>query len=72
MKMVFTNEALEDLDYLRQFLERKNPEAAKRKINGLMKRLSHLKDLPRLGRKIEADESGAEIREWIAGDWPGT
>jgi len=59
----FTPTALHDLERLREFLRPKNPAAAKRAAQGILKSVQILRYQPHMGRPI-ADMSD-EFREWL-------
>ena len=52
MKLLYTPEAIDDLQRLREFIEVKNPEAVARIGQNLIQGISKLKDLPYMGRKV--------------------
>ncbi len=68
MKLRYTDEALEDLKHLRDFIAQRNPEAAVRIGNRLDADLMKLKAFPYLGRKVENTAAG-EIRDSIIGNY---
>ncbi len=53
MKIKFTPEAVNDLQSLKQFIADKNPEAARRIILSLQKKILMVTSNPRIGRVIE-------------------
>ena len=55
--------AIRDLQRLREFLQSKNPLAARRSAEVIMKSLKILGNQPQVGRAIE--DMPEEFREWI-------
>ncbi len=68
MKIIFTPEAVNDLQRLREFIEIKNPEAVSRIAKSLQIGIKKLKDFPNLGVEVKEDKSGL-IRDLILGDY---
>jgi len=66
MNLKFTAQALKDLHRLKLFIEKKNPIAAKKYIDRLLKVIRQLKDQPKIGKELE-DEPLA--RQLVAGDY---
>ena len=63
MDLQFTDQALDDLVRLREFIAEKNPSAAKRISEQLIESIERLRDQPELGHGVE---SLPGVREWIA------
>ena len=63
MDLQFTEQALDDLVRLREFIAEKNPAAAKRGSEQLIESIDRLRDQPELGHGVE---SLPGVREWIA------
>ena len=63
MDLQFTEQALDDLVRLREFIAEKNPAAAKRVSEQLIESIDRLRDQPELGHGVE---SLPGVREWIA------
>lgn len=59
-QIVYTRNALSNLDRLRQFLATKNPQAATRALHAIMIRFDLLKDHPKLGT---VDPEQPDLRE---------
>ncbi|PCJ44654.1 MAG: plasmid stabilization system protein [Moraxellaceae bacterium] len=66
MKLEFTHVALNDLKRLRQFIAKKNPQAARRYSERLQYSLRRLMDHPGLGRTLDELPN---VRELVAGDY---
>jgi plasmid stabilization system protein ParE len=59
----YSRNALYDLQRLYDFLKTKNPDAAKRARNHILKSLQILRNQPRVGRPLE--DMPDEYREWF-------
>ncbi len=68
MKIIYTPEAVNDLQRSREFIKIKNPEAASRIAKSLQIGIKKLKAFPNLGVEVKEDESGL-IRDLILGDY---
>lgn len=66
MTLQFTEQALEDLVRLREFIAEKNPAAAQRSSEQLFESINRLGDQPELGHALETLPG---VREWIARDY---
>ena len=66
MQVQFTHKALRDLKRLRAFIAEKNPTAAQRMSQRLIKAINALADNPKIGRHL--DELPA-VRELIKDDY---
>lgn len=66
MKLQFTEQALEDFVRLREFIAEKNPAAAQRISEQLIKSIDRLRDQSEPGHALEAVPG---VREWIARDY---
>ena len=53
LRLAFTHKALQDVQRLREFIAKKNPQAASRAAKRLHSALSRLADQPHLGRALE-------------------
>jgi addiction module RelE/StbE family toxin len=69
MKIVFTPESIEDLSRLREFIEHKNPDAAKRIANFLVDGISKLKRFPYLGVEVGSAPNPELLRDLILGNY---
>jgi toxin ParE1/3/4 len=59
--ILFSPEAVSDIERVREFLDSKNPEAAKRALRVIFAGLEKVRNLPDLGRPTE----DAEIRQIV-------
>jgi len=66
VNLQFTEQALDDLVRLREFIAEKNPAAAQRISEQLIDHIQRLRDQPEIGRELETLPG---IREWIARDY---
>ena len=61
--MIYTPGAIRDLQRLREFLRSKNPAAAKRAAETIIKALQVLGLQPQIGRPVE--DMPEQYREWV-------
>jgi plasmid stabilization system protein ParE len=64
MKIAYTQEAIDDLRLLRDFIGRYNKEVAARVSLNLRQNIKKLKNFPYLGRKVDGEEG---VRDLVAG-----
>ena len=64
MKLVFTDDAVDDLELLHKFIAYRNKPAARRVTKALKDKIKRLKKFPFTGRKVETIELG-EILDLI-------
>ena len=69
MNLRFSPEAVDDLVRLREFIEEKNPVAAKRIANDLLLDLEKLKVFPEIGLKVERAFEPRRIRDLFIGNY---
>ena len=69
MKISFTPEAVADLSRLRAFIESKNPIAAQRIANELLKGIEKLKAFPEIGLKVIRVPQPHLIRDLFIGNY---
>ena len=69
MKISFTPEAVADLSRLRAFIESKNPIAAQRIANELLKGIEKLKVFPEIGLKVIRAPQPLLIRDLFVGNY---
>ncbi len=69
MKISYTPEAIRDLIRLRQFIEQKNPQAAKRIANAIRKGIKQLKTFPNIGVEVEEAPNPEIVRDLILGNY---
>ena len=67
MKLLYTPEAISDLQRLREFIAEKNPEAAERVGFQLVTDISKLASLPYIGRKVLRAPNPEMVRDLSAG-----
>ena len=65
MKIDYTEDAIEDLIQLREFIAEKNPEAAARYARTLIDGITGLADQPRLGHPVDDAPEPDAIRDLI-------
>ncbi len=65
MKIVFTPESVEDLTRLREFIEIKNPDAAKRIANSIIDGITKLKKFPYTGVEVSSAPNPEIMRDLI-------
>jgi plasmid stabilization system protein ParE len=64
VELRFTWRALDDLNRLRAFIVKDNPQAARRMSAALRRSIQRLLEQPHLGRELE-EPTG--VRRWVAG-----
>ena len=69
MKIVFTPESVEDLVRLREFIEIKNPGAAKRIASALLEGIKKLKLFPFIGVEVTGAPDPEILRDLILGNY---
>ena len=69
MNLRFSPEALEDLIRLREFIEEKNPVAARRIANELLLGLEKLKIYPEIGLEVERAIEPKRMRDLYIGKY---
>lgn len=69
MKLVYTVEAIEDLQRLREFITVHNPIAAKRIAGELIARIELLSDFPQMGIPVQMSPVPDEIRDIVFGKY---
>ncbi len=69
MKLTYSSESVNDLIRLREFIEIKNPQAAKRIAQSIKKGINQLKSFPYLGVKVEKAPDPEIIRDIIIGNY---
>ncbi len=69
MKLFYSQESINDLIRLREFIEIKNPQAAKRIAQSIKKGINQLKSFPYLGVKVEQAPDPEIIRDIIIGNY---
>ncbi|MEP0000444.1 MULTISPECIES: type II toxin-antitoxin system RelE/ParE family toxin [Pseudomonadota] len=69
MKLVYTEEAIEDLKRLREFIAVHNPVAAARIAAELVGKIELLPDFPKLGVPVELAPDPESVRDIIFGKY---
>lgn len=69
MKLVYTDEAIEDLKRLREFIAVHNPAAAARIPSELVGKIELLPDFPKLGVPVELAPAPESVRDIIFGKY---
>lgn len=69
MKLTYSPESINDLIRLREFIEIKNPQVAKRVAQSIKKNINQLKSFPYLGVKVEKAPDPKLIRDLITGNY---
>ena len=69
MKITYTHEAIGDLIRLREFIERKNPQAAQRIAEDLVKGIKQLNSFPLLGIEVAEAPDPEMVRDLIMGNY---
>lgn len=69
MKLVYTDEAIEDLKRLREFIAAHNPSAAARIATGLVGKIELLPDFPKLGVPVELAPVPESVRDIVFGKY---
>nr|CRH06277.1 Conserved protein of unknown function [Candidatus Magnetococcus massalia] len=69
MKVVYTKEAIGDLERLRAFLMAKSPMAAKKMATNLRHGINHLKRFPKMGLPVQRAPDPERIRDLIKDDY---
>jgi len=69
MKIDYTDDAIEDLKQLREFIAEKSPAAADRYASALINGVSQLKNQPQLGHAVSYAPEPESIRDLIIGDY---
>jgi toxin ParE1/3/4 len=64
VKLSFTGRALHDLNRLRAFIAKDNPQSARRISQALRGSIGHLADHPQMGEALSAG-----VRRWVAGPY---
>lgn len=69
MKLVYTDDAIEDLKRLREFIAVHNPSAAGRIAAELVSKIELLPDFPRMGTPVEMAPVPDSIRDMVFGKY---
>jgi plasmid stabilization system protein ParE len=69
VKLVYTDEAIEDLKRLREFIAVHDPSAAGRIATELVSKIELLPDFPRMGTPVEMAPVPDSIRDMVFGKY---
>ncbi|WP_219701122.1 type II toxin-antitoxin system RelE/ParE family toxin [Marinomonas lutimaris] len=69
MKLVYTEEAINDLKRLRDFIAKHNPNAALRIAQELISKINLLVDFPHVGTTVKLAPSPETVRDMIFGNY---
>ncbi|MEX2474261.1 type II toxin-antitoxin system RelE/ParE family toxin [Marinobacter sp.] len=69
MKLVYTDEAIEDLKRLRDFIAVHNPSAATRIATELVGKIEWLPDFPKMGTPVEMAPVPDSVRDRVFGKY---
>lgn len=69
MKVRYSREAVGDLRHLREFIEVKNPRAAKKAAVTILKGIAQLKEFPLLGTKVDRAPNPEAVRDLVIGNY---
>ena len=69
MKLVYTNDAIEDLKRLREFIAIHNPTAARRIAAELIAKMELLPEFPRMGTPVQMAPVPDVIRDMVFGKY---
>ncbi|TPE55322.1 type II toxin-antitoxin system RelE/ParE family toxin [Maribrevibacterium harenarium] len=69
MKLIYTADAIEDLQRLREFIAVHNPISAKRIATELVTRIELLLDFPQMGTPVQMSPVPDEIRDIVFGKY---
>jgi plasmid stabilization system protein ParE len=69
VKLLYSREAIADLDRLRAFIAEHDPSVAQRIVDGLIERLQRLSEFPGMGRTLEGTPKTLDIREFTFGSY---
>lgn len=69
MKLVYTDEAIQDLKRLRDFIAVHNPSAAARIAAELVEKIELLPDFPKIGAPVERAPVPDSVRDMVFGKY---
>lgn len=69
MNVRYSREAVNDLHRLREFIEVKNPRAAKKAAFTILKGIAQLKDFPLMGTKVDRAPNPEAVRDLVIGNY---
>jgi len=68
-QIIYTQEAIADLQRLREFIAEKNPLAAQRIARELVSRINQLQHMPMMGRPVASAPDPEIIRDMVFGKY---
>ena len=69
MNVRYSREAIEDLRRLRDFIEVKNPRAARKAASIILEGIGQLKSFPLLGAKVARAPNPESVRDLVIGNY---
>jgi plasmid stabilization system protein ParE len=69
VRLVYSEQAVADLERLRAFIAEHNPDAASRIGAELVERIEHLRLFPEMGRRVEEAPEPDTVRDAIFGSY---
>jgi plasmid stabilization system protein ParE len=69
MRLIYSEQAVGDLDRLRAFIAEKNPPAARRVSAELVARIGRLRNFPKLGREVTRAPDPTAMRDAVFGSY---
>jgi len=69
VQIIYTRDAVEDLQRLRGFIAEKNPASAQRIAQDLVRRIKALQEMPMMGRPVASAPDPEVIRDMVFGDY---
>lgn len=69
IQIIYTQEAIEDLQRLRNFIAKNNPVSAQRIAKELISRIQMLQSMPMMGRAVPSTPNPDIIRDMIFGNY---
>ena len=69
MKILYTHQAIGDLERLYQFIAKHSPNAATEISTKIKQAIKRLLDFPMLGKEIKSTEKSPSIRDLITGNY---
>ncbi len=69
MKVSYSDEAIQDLIRLKEFIQVNNPSAAQKAASSIAKGISQLKEFPKIGVKVELAPDPEVIRDLFIGNY---
>jgi plasmid stabilization system protein ParE len=67
VRLLYSQDAIADLDRLRAFIAEHDPAAARRIVDGLIERIQRLSEFPGMGRTLDGTPKTLGVREFTFG-----